>query len=101
MPGSLLDTSQRSEGDEMHRYGGRKLAIAGATVLAFAAAGSPRAAVQALPAGQQVNDDPAAGIHPADPVALEDPSNADVVGGALTAGAPAVPWAIFRQKETS
>ena len=29
----------------------------------------------------------------------EDPTNADVVGGALTAGKVAVPWAIFRQQE--
>ena len=28
-----------------------------------------------------------------------DPTNADVVGGALTAGKPAVPWAIFQQQE--
>ncbi len=27
--------------------------------------------------------------------------NADVVGGALTAGKPAIPWAIFRQEEAS
>jgi hypothetical protein len=43
----------------------------------------------------------AAGIDPADPVALGDPSNADIVGGALTTGAAAVPWAVFQQRETS
>ena len=32
-------------------------------------------------------------------VSGEDPTNADLVGGALTAGKPAVPWAIFRQQE--
>jgi hypothetical protein len=69
-------------------------------VAALAAAGSA-AAFQALPAGQQVNDDPAAGISPAAGVNGEDPTNADVVGGALVAGKPAVPWAIFRQRETS
>jgi hypothetical protein len=63
--------------------------------------GSAWAAVEALPAGQQVNNDPAAGINPAVPVALGDPTNADVVGGALTAGAPAVPWAIFQQREST
>jgi hypothetical protein len=57
------------------------------------------AAFQALPPGQQVNDDPAAGINPAISVSGEDPTNADVVGGALTAGKPAVPWAVFRQQE--
>lgn len=58
-------------------------------------------AFQQLPAGVQVNDDPAAGINPAISVAGEDPTNADLVGGALVAGKPAVPWAIFRQRETS
>jgi hypothetical protein len=54
-------------------------------------------ALQGLPAGQQVNNDPAAGINPAQSVGGEDPTNADVVGGALTAGKVAVPWAVFRQ----
>ena len=86
----------------MPGFGGRRLAMAGASVLALAGGGSAWAALQALPsAGTQVNDDPAAGINPADPVALGDPTNADVVGGALTAGGPAVPWAIFQQRETS
>ncbi len=70
-------------------------------VLTLAAAGSAWAALQGLPPGVQVNDDPAAGIRPADPVAVENPTNADVVAGALTAGARAVPWAVFRQRETS
>ena len=59
------------------------------------------AALQSLPPGSQVNDDPAAGINTALSVSGEDPTNADVVGGALTAGKPAVPWAIFRQQEGS
>src|SRR5947209_19655858 len=67
------------------------------TVAALAAAGSA-AAFQALPPGAQVNDDPAAGINPALSVSGEEPTNADVVGGALTAGGKAVPWAVFRQK---
>jgi hypothetical protein len=50
-----------------------------------------------LPPGAQVNDDPGSGINPALSVNGEAPANADVVGGALTAGKVAVPWAIFRQ----
>jgi hypothetical protein len=67
--------------------------------LALALGGSATAfAFQALPTGAQVNDDPSAGIDPARSVSGEDPTNADVVGGALTAGKVAVPWAIFRQE---
>jgi hypothetical protein len=66
--------------------------------VALAAAGSA-AAFQGLPPGVQVNNDPAAGIDPAQSVNGEDPTNADVVGGALIAGKAAVPWAIFRQQE--
>ena len=73
------------------------IAVAG-VVIALAAAASA-AAFQALPPGGQVNDDPAAGINKALSVSGEDPTNADVVGGALTAGKPAVPWAVFRQQE--
>ncbi|MGN6870995.1 MAG: hypothetical protein ACTHMY_21590 [Solirubrobacteraceae bacterium] len=69
-------------------------------VAALAAAGSA-AAFQALPPGAQVNDDVAAGINPALNVSGEDPTNADVVGGALGAGKPAVPWSIFRQQEAA
>ncbi len=69
-----------------------------AVVVLFAAAGSA-VAFQGLPPGVQVNNDPAAGIDPAQSVNGEDPTNADVVGGALTAGKPAVPWAVFRQQE--
>ncbi len=71
-----------------------------AMAVALATAGSA-AAFQALPPGSQVNDDPAAGINKALSVSGEDPTNADVVGGALTAGKPGVPWAIFRQQEPS
>jgi hypothetical protein len=66
----------------------------------MAGAGSALA-FQALPPGGQVNDDPAAGINKAIDVSGEAPSNADVVGGALVAGKPNVPWAIFRQQETN
>jgi hypothetical protein len=58
-------------------------------------------AFQQLPPGAQVNDDLAAGINKNISVAGQDPANADVVGGALVAGKPAVPWAIFRQRETN
>src|SRR5450631_4202801 len=82
------------------RYWGRGgIALAGA-VAALAAAG-PASAFQPLPPDGQVNDDPAAGINPALSVSGEDPANADVVGGALTAGKINVPWAVLRQTETS
>jgi hypothetical protein len=58
-------------------------------------------AFQALPPGQLVNNDPTAGIDPTQSVSGGDPTNADVVGGALTAGKPGVPWAIFQQGEAS
>ncbi|HYB28049.1 MAG TPA: hypothetical protein VEF89_15640 [Solirubrobacteraceae bacterium] len=48
-----------------------------------------------------MNDDLAAGINKNISVASEDPTNADVVGGSLVAGKPAVPWAIFQQRETN
>jgi hypothetical protein len=56
-------------------------------------------AFQGLPPGGQVNDDPAPGINKEISVNGDNPTNADVVGGALTEGKPAVPWAIFRQEE--
>jgi len=78
----------------------RRTAFATALIV-LVATGSAWAAFGGLPsAGSQVDNDPAAGIAPADGVSGADPSNADVVGGALTAGKPAVPWAIFRQQET-
>jgi hypothetical protein len=54
-----------------------------------------------LPPGAQVNDDLAAGINKNFPVGNQDPTNSDIVGGSLVAGKPAVPWAIFRQRETT
>jgi hypothetical protein len=74
--------------------------VGAGAIIAFAAAGSA-AAFQALPPGVQVNDDLAAGINKAISVSGQDPSNSDVVGGALAAGKPAVPWAVFRQQETN
>src|SRR5690348_13168489 len=68
-----------------------------ALVLAIAA--SALAALGGLPGtGTQVNDDAAAGIDPARSVSGDTPTSADVVGGALTPGGKAVPWAIFRQE---
>jgi hypothetical protein len=58
-------------------------------------------AFQQLPAGAQVNDDLAAGINKNISVSGQDPTNSDVVGGSLVAGKPAVPWAVFRQRETN
>jgi hypothetical protein len=55
----------------MDRIRGRTALIAGAAVLA--SAGTAFAAFQELPPGAQVNDDPAAGISPGDPVNLVDP----------------------------
>ena len=69
-----------------------------AVILGLATAGTAWAAFQGLPvSGSQVNDDPGSGIDKTRSVSGEDPTNADVVGGALTAGGAAVPWAIFRQ----
>src|SRR5947209_9354660 len=77
------------------RLSERRKVAAAAAIAALTVAGSA-AAFQALPPGGQVNDDPAAGIDSAKGVDGSDPTNADVVGGALTAGKPAVPWAAFR-----
>jgi hypothetical protein len=71
--------------------------VAVGAVVAALTAGAASAATTALPPGHQVNDDVAAGIDPARSVSGEDPTNADVTGGTLTAGAAAVPWAVFRQ----
>jgi hypothetical protein len=85
----------------MHRRNSRRARIALAGTVVALAAAAPAAAFQALPPGGQVNDDLAAGINKAISVSGDDPTNADVVGGALTAGKPAVPWAIFQQQETN
>ncbi len=74
----------------------RRIALTGA-VASLLISGTAVAAFQQLPPGDQVNNDAAAGIDPAKPVNLDDPANADVVGGALAAGGKNVPWAVFRQ----
>ena len=68
------------------------------TVLAvMLLAASGYAAVIALPSfDTQVNNDPAAGIDPA-----QDAGESDIVGGSLAAGGPRVPWATFEQKSGS
>jgi hypothetical protein len=82
-------------GIQKRRLRRSQLAVAG--TVAVLASASSAFALQGLPPGAQVNNDPAAGINPALSVGSDDPANADVVGGALTAGKPAVPWSIFRQ----
>src|ERR1700722_12021787 len=81
------------------RTRGRRLSVKGAVVGVVAVLATSGSAVsfQALPSGVQVNNDPPAGINGTLSVNGEDPANADVVGGALTAGKVAVPWAVFRQ----
>jgi hypothetical protein len=108
--GQMSLKSSRQAGDERRnadRSGGRhgtrrwlcrRLPILAVVVL-IGGTGSALA-FQQLPPGAQVNDDLAAGINKDISVSGEDPTNADVVGGALVAGNPAVPWAIFRQRET-
>ncbi len=78
-----------------------KTSIARGLVGAFVplAAAASAFGFQGLPPGGQVNDDKAAGIDKTLSVSGEDPANADVVGGALTGGKPAVPWAVLRQTE--
>jgi hypothetical protein len=72
--------------------------VVGGVVVGLTAAASA-AAFQGLPPLGQVNDDAAAGINKNLSVSGEDPANADLVGGALVAGKPAVPWSVFRQQE--
>jgi hypothetical protein len=81
----------------IHRRRARRSQIAVAGTVAVLASAGSAFALQGLPPGGQVNNDPAAGINPALSVNGGEPTNADVVGGALTAGKVAVPWSIFRQ----
>jgi hypothetical protein len=92
------------EGDRtmgIQRIFARRLGVVVAGAAVAAACAAPAHAFVPLPAGVQVNNDPAAGINPALSVSGDDPTNADVVGGALVAGKVAVPWAIFRQQEAA
>jgi hypothetical protein len=73
----------------------RKRVAVASMAVALAAAGSA-AAFQQLPAGDQVNNDLAAGINPALGVDGGEPTNADVVGGSLDPTKKNVPWAVFR-----
>ena len=75
--------------------------VALATAVGVLSIAGSAAGLGALPPGGQVNDDLAAGINKTISVNGGEPTNADVVCGALTAGKPGVPWAIFRQQETN
>jgi hypothetical protein len=79
---------------------GRRLSVKVVVVgvIAVLTVAGSAVAFQTLPSGAQVNNDPSAGIDGTLSVNGEGPANADVVGGTLTAGAVAVPWAIFRQQ---
>ena len=92
----MRTTVDQTTGDRSRRRRRLRIALVASVAVVLAAAGSA-AAFQALPPGGQVNDDLASGINPNLSVSGEDPTNADVVGGALTAGGKAVPWAVFRQ----
>ena len=59
----------------------------------LALAGAASAQVVQQPPNGQVNDDPAIGIDP-----NQDAGVSDVVGGALDATKPRVPWGTFEQK---
>jgi hypothetical protein len=78
----------------MIRFAGWRIIFIG-VALAIVFAGAALA-FQQLPSGAVVNNDATRGIDPTKGVSTDDPANADVVGGALTAGKVAVPWAIFR-----
>ena len=71
--------------------------LAAGSLVVAAFVGVAGAATLQLPPGAAVNNDPAAGISPTRSVSGDAPSNSDVSGGTLTAGAAAVPWSIFRQ----
>ena len=77
--------------------GGVRRLVLATLALVIVLAGAAWADFQALPPGDKVNDDPAKGIDPARSVSGTAPTNSDVAGGALTAGRPGAPWAIFRQ----
>ncbi|HEX3735868.1 MAG TPA: hypothetical protein VHU86_12040 [Solirubrobacterales bacterium] len=92
-------TSKRTTPIPPRRRLPRSLAGLLVAAVALAVAAGSALAFQSLPPSAQVNDDPAAGIDPSNSVSGADPANADVVGGALTAGKVAVPWAVFRQQQ--
>ena len=77
----------------MHRPFWRRRLAPAALVAVLALAGAASAQVVQLPPNGQVNDDPAVGIDP-----NQDAGVSDVVGGALDATKPAVPWGTFEQK---
>jgi hypothetical protein len=80
----------------MNRHTMRRAALL-AVLAVLAVAGTASAALLGLPSnGSQVNDDPAAGIDPA-----QDAGLSDAVGGSLVAGGGRVPWGTFEQKRGS
>ena len=84
------------------RGGRRKWLSLAAVIVGLATAGTAWAAFQGLPArASRSTTILGAGIDKTLSVSGEGPTNADVVGGSLAAGKPAVPWAIFRQRETN
>jgi hypothetical protein len=78
----------------------RRVAVLAVTIFLAMASSAIAAFVGLPPEAVQVNDDPAAGINPALSVNGEDPANADVASGALSAGQVAVPWAVLQQEES-
>jgi hypothetical protein len=82
----------------LHRW--RGVVVASLAAVSLGSAGAALA-FQGLPGSGQVNEDVAAGINPSLSVSGEDPANADVSGGSLTAGGSEVPWALFRQQEAA
>ena len=112
-PGSFRRTGERrsaqlrcrdvercsGDGHGRRRAVSKWLALVALPILLLGA--GPGLAFQQLPPGAQVNDDLAAGINKNISVSGEDPTNSDLVGGSLVAGKPAVPWAVFRQRETN
>ncbi len=97
--GAAVDVERRSRTGRGAARIPRRIGLA-AVAVSVMTAGSALA-FQPLPPGAQVNDDLAAGINKNISVSGEDPTNADVVGGSLVASNPAVPWAVFRQRETN
>ena len=72
------------------RRAGRRVVSVVLVLMLLAAPAVARAFVNLPANGTRVDDDPPAGIDPA-----QDPGVVDAVGGSLVAGAQAVPWAIF------
>ena len=90
----------QSQGLEMRGVSRKTRIVLAAGVLILGCTAEARGFEQ-LPVGAQVNDDPASGIDHEFAVGQSEPTNSDVVGGALSPSKPAVPWAIFQQGQES